>query len=104
MDGKRSCYYLTSTMLTPEGYLPVVVVEGCAWLRPAQRPTARRPGVSGPRPGHRKRARRRSQTGLGIGRLDRWRRHLRRRVHELSTPDRRGALSRVASGRAVVVG
>lgn len=34
MDGSRFCYYLTPTMLTPEGYLPVVVVEGCAGYGP----------------------------------------------------------------------
>lgn len=34
MDGRRFCYYLTPTMLTPEGYLPVVVVEGCAGYGP----------------------------------------------------------------------
>ena len=34
MDGRRYCYYLTPTMLTPEGYLPVVVIEGCAGYGP----------------------------------------------------------------------
>jgi hypothetical protein len=34
MDGRRYCYYLTPTMLTPEGYLPVVVVGGCAGYGP----------------------------------------------------------------------
>ena len=34
MGGQRYCYYLTPNMLTPDGYLPVVVIEGVSGFSP----------------------------------------------------------------------
>lgn len=34
MHGRRYCYYLTPNMLTPDGYLPVIVIEGVPGTTP----------------------------------------------------------------------
>jgi len=34
VHGRRYCYYLTPTMLTPDGYLPAIVIEGVPGTTP----------------------------------------------------------------------
>jgi hypothetical protein len=34
VSGARYCYYLTPNMLTPDGYLPVIVIEGVPGCTP----------------------------------------------------------------------